>query len=60
MTPRRRMSEDEAIFCFMLIFPPLWPLLLAHLIVRLVECIGNGIRVLWHRVKLRFRSKAND
>lgn len=57
MTPRRRLSENERIGCLIMIFPPLWPLGIAILMCAAVESAANGICVLWHRIKLRFRRK---
>lgn len=55
MTPRRGpMSENEKAIFFVLLFPPLWPLGFAWLMCALIEAAGNGLRVLWHRIKLRF------
>lgn len=55
MTPRRGpMSENEKAVFLVLLFPPLWPLGIAWGMCTLIEAAGNGLRVLWHRIKLRF------
>lgn len=55
MTPRRRLTEDERVGCFLLLFPPLWPLGIAWLGCIAAEAIANRASVVWHRVKLKFR-----
>ena len=55
MTPRRQLSENERIGCLIMLFPPLWPLGLAWLLCMAVEAISNRARVLWHRMKLKFK-----
>lgn len=59
MTPRRRLSEKEKAYYFVLLFPPLWPLGMAMLLCDLIEGAANGVRVLYHRIKLRCRRSAD-
>lgn len=44
MTPRRRMSDKERTYFFGLIFPPLWPLVIAALICDAARGVGNWFR----------------
>jgi hypothetical protein len=49
MTPRRRMAENERLGCFALLFPPLWPLLLAAGLVAVIEQSWNWVAGRWRR-----------
>ena len=53
MTPRHRMSENERLGCFMLLFPIFWPFIPVVLLCALVEAIANKIRSAYWRVRFK-------
>lgn len=51
MTHRHRLSENEKLYLFVFLFPPLWPLGLAMLLCEAAKGIGSGIRELWRKMR---------
>jgi hypothetical protein len=45
------MSERERLYLFVFLFPPLWPLGLAMLMVDAVHGIASGVRKLYRRIR---------
>jgi hypothetical protein len=53
MTSRKRLSENERLGCFLLLFPPLWPLGIVCLICAGIEATAYWIGDKWRQFKAR-------